>query len=147
MCVIKDFVAKYCEFHSYMIYNKEKRFFDMKKIYSKNPGIYIILQQVEEKKFLLHKVGKADGIHGLHGRLKAYYGNHGVNDKTSIFIDKIMNTELSDTVLLMYILEVPTYNMSVFDNNVIMSPARSLENQISRKAEKEGHPLLLSKFH
>jgi len=153
MCVIKNIIKNYANFHSYMIYNEQKKSFDMKVLSNVNSGIYFIVEIDCNEKVLIHKVGMADGKKGLTGRMNTYWHNNCLTiskekDKTITMIDRVMTNELKGRVLAMYYMEVPTTIISLFGyDDIKQSPIRDLECKLSVDAKKEGHPLLLSKFH
>lgn len=153
MCIINNIIKKYAKFHSHMIYNEDKKSFNMKRLSNKNSGVYFILEICDNSKVHIHKVGMADGKNGLQGRLSTYWQDNNSRlkndkDKTMKFFYNTMTNELKDRVLTMYYMEVPVTAISMFGyDEITSSPVRDLEYKLSVDAEKEGHPLTLSKFH
>lgn len=156
MCIIEKIIKnKNTFFHSYMIYDEERKCFNMKSFNSKQSGIYIIVEQdPDTRKLSIHKVGMADGNKGLAGRLKCYStknvieGNKG--DLTTRMIHRVMTSELKDTLLLMYIHPIEHEYTSYCGINNIKKPlvnVRDFERMVSTQAAAEGHPMKLSSQH
>lgn len=144
---VLDFIKNKAVFHDVMTYNDQRHSFDMQPCDIIDHGVYFFVDGID-----ILKVGKADGKFGLKGRLNNYrYDNleaRSDTDRTAYRLYTIFqDPKMREKQIYVYVLPVPMVE-SIFEGySVQMSRARSLEEQLSRQAEKEGHSLLLSGQH
>ena len=144
---VLEFIEQKAQFHGIMKYNEQRHSFDLEQCNIVDHGIYFFVDGID-----ILKVGKADGKFGLKGRLNNYrYDNLQTRaefDRTANRLYTIFeDPKMREKSIVVWVLPVPMVE-SIFEGySVQMSRARSLEEQLSRQAEKEGHSLLLSGQH
>ena len=132
-------------FYADMRYNPQKKSFDFvlpnQIELDKTHGIYFILDGGD-----ILKIGKADGINGLRGRIKSYQANlkSRKNDHTVDLIYSIMMGPLKDKELKMYIYPLPPEEVDHHGYILEAQITRSLERALSKQAKDECHSMLLS---
>ena len=137
-----EFVREKAKFHSDMEYSEERSGFLMDQCKSLSPGIYFILDNED-----ILKVGKADGVYGLKGRMNSYRSNLSARRGKDHTVDRFflhMTGALKNKVLQMFIYEVPVTEIISEGYVIPMNIARGLEKILSQQAKKEGHTMLLS---
>lgn len=142
-----DFVMEKCTFLGKSKWNSEEYgFLDLPMCSTRKPGIYLILHG---KKIL--KVGKADGAHGLYGRLYSYRSSnrHRVHgkypDQFTVMLNNKMNLpELSGKALSFYYYEIPKKRTILEGFEIESCVARSFEKQLSKQCRLQNHPMTLS---
>jgi hypothetical protein len=141
---VLEFIKSKATFHSEMHYLKPEKSFAMNPCKIKTSGIYFILHGDD-----ILKVGKAEGKHGIQGRLWSYRSNLSKrkDDKTVQLFEKVMTKELKDRVLNIYFYETPPVNIKHEGFELQAHYARSLEIHLSKQAKCEGHSLLLTGQH
>ena len=140
---VLEFIAANAKLHSNMVYNFDRKSFNLQPYGDTTPGIYFILDEND-----ILKIGKADGRLGLKGRVSTYRARlvtrYKVGDPTVLLWEKIMTGKLDGKILKMYVLPLePTYaNFKGIEVEMLM--ARSLEYKLSKLASLEGHSMALS---
>ena len=146
----KSTVLKFMEsakviFYADMRYNPQKKSFDFflsnQIELDKTHGIYFILDGDD-----ILKIGKADGVNGLRGRVKSYQANlqSRKNDHTVDLIYTIMMGPLKGKGLKMYIYPLPPKEVEHHGYILESQMTRSLERVLSKQAKEECHSMLLS---
>lgn len=143
---VLEFIRSNAVRHDVIKYDGSRVAFDIKPSKNTRMGIYFILHGKD-----ILKVGKADGKKGLAGRIQDYRSSGKARlhrDKTALLIHETMTSKKWDgETLEFYTYTLPEIEMSIHDYKIKLSGARSLEEQLSRQAEKEGHSLALSAQH
>ena len=143
MVSVTKFLKEHSFFHSEMTYNGERKSFNLDSYQKTNQGIYFILHKEE-----VLKIGKADGQQGLKGRVATYRArlvkNFENGDPTVVLWNRVMTGSLRDSVLRMYLLPLTPEKKFFKGIEVEISMARSLEFELSKLAEQQGHSLKLS---
>ena len=141
-----DFIINSSVWHDNMKYDESRAAFNMSSSQNTDIGIYFIVHGKE-----ILKVGKADGKKGLAGRIQDYRSSGKKRlhrDKTALLIHETMTSKKwKGKELEFYTFNVPEVEMTIHGYKIKLSGARSLEEQLSRQAEKEGHSLALSAQH
>ena len=137
-----DFVKTKARFHSNMEYDLSRKGFILEPFPHLTPGIYFILLDDD-----IHKIGKADGKHGLKGRIDNYRANAATRMKTDFTTQRYFNVMtglLKDKVLAMHIYECPSIKREIEGYTLELQMARSFEETLTRQAIGEGHTMSLS---
>ena len=137
-----DFVKKKARFHSNMEYDLSRKGFILEPFPYLTPGIYFILLGDD-----IHKIGKADGKHGLKGRINNYRANVATRMKTDFTTQRYFNVMtglLKNKVLQMYIYECPSVKQEIEGYTLELQMARSFEETLTRQAIDERHTMSLS---
>lgn len=120
-------------------------FSDLPICATRQSGVYFILHG---KKVL--KVGKADGMKGLHARLYSYRSNNKSRvvgkyaDQFTAVLHEKMTTLLKGKKLSFYYYEIPKKETVLEGFKVHTCMARSFEKELSVQARLQGHPMTLS---
>jgi hypothetical protein len=143
---VLEFIKNNAVWHDEMKYDNTRMAFDMASSKNTDIGIYFI---VHGKDVL--KVGKADGKKGIAGRIQDYRSSCKARinrDNTArLMYDTMTSKKWQGKALEFYTYSVPEVEMHIHGYRIKLSGARSLEEQLSRQAEKEGHSLALSAQH
>jgi hypothetical protein len=143
---VLDFIKNTAVWHDEMKYDETRAAFNMASSKNTDIGIYFIVYGKD-----ILKVGKADGKKGLAGRIHDYRSSckSRLNrDNTARLINETMTSKKwKGKALEFYTYSVPEVEMNIHGYKIKLSGARSLEEQLSRQAEKEGHSLALSAQH
>ena len=146
MVSVTNFIKDHAVFHSDMIYNCERKSFNLDSYQKTNQGIYFILDKED-----ILKIGKADGQKGLKGRVadyrKSLVSMFKDGDRTVLRWNREMTGSLSDRILSMYLLPLEPEKKLYLGVEVELSIARSLELELSKLAKEQGHSLKLSGQH
>lgn len=139
-----EFVKKIAKYHSEMKYDESRCSFIMEPYKNTATGVYFILDGDN-----ILKIGKAEGINGLKGRVASYRLNHSKrkmtgNDYTLNRFYELMTGEFKNKILQMYIYEVPHQEVVLEGYLIKTHMARNLEKILSQQAREEQHCMLLS---
>lgn len=146
MKTVLELIKEHAIFHDFTKYNPDRNSFDMNICRITEPGVYFFLDGDD-----ILKVGKGDGRIGLKGRIgnyrqKNFAASNG--DAQAKMINRVFSTKkMQKKKLSVYVLPVPMIDSPLYGRVVQMSRARSLELQLSKQAEEEGHSLLMSSHH
>lgn len=142
MNVLK-FAKQNAAFHSFMIYDEDRKSFKLDSYDQSHPGVYFILDGED-----ILKIGKADGNSGLKGRISTYrtrlVRSYETGDQTTILWHTVMTGDLVGKKLEMYVLPVEPIKVSFKGVELDAMMARSLEKKLSELANDQNHSMRLS---
>lgn len=138
---VLEFMHTHATLHSSMDYDPSRKSFSIQPCEDSTPGVYFIVNGHD-----ILKIGKAEGRHGLKGRINSYRSNLSTrkNDHTVDRIFSAMTGKLHGAILQMYILPLPKEKAVFKGYEIELQMARSLEEALSKQARLERHSMLLS---
>jgi hypothetical protein len=151
----EDFILSKATLVSTMTYEPDRYGWDVPCLPSKVPGIYFIVREGKFRrkgaKMDILKVGKAEGVYGLRGRIQSYTStsiNRKDWDRTIRYLHTSMQTLLNENnehcKIKLYCMELPMTKVLFEGYELETSMIRSLEKTLSIQATQEGHSMLLS---